>query len=221
MANKQPQSCPTSSERANGNKERKESTPSLRDQPNVFHGNNKTVKSSYHQNHNKFGLNCMSYNAESLMNKRSELELILRDQNPDIVFITETLPKYDVREAEQIDGYVLYVNEKQKRGVCICVKETLVCDQIKYFTDVEEKMDMLWLTMNLNRNDKLLIGCVYRSPNNTERENEEMMAELVRAAQSQCSHILITGDLNYSNTDWEAFSAPHDTDYRQYRIKIS
>ena len=68
----------------------------------------------------------MSYNADSLVNKRSELELILGVQNPDIAFITETLPKnckYDVSEAKlRINGYVLYVNENPKRGVCIYVK---------------------------------------------------------------------------------------------------
>ena len=81
------------------------------------------------------------------MNKISELELILRDQNPDIVFVTETLPKnckYDVREVElRINGYVLHVNENPKRGVSIYVKEALDFDKITYFTEADEKLDML------------------------------------------------------------------------------
>ncbi len=39
-----------------------------------------------------------------------------------------------------------------------------------------------------------------------------MMTELIRATQSQYSHILITEDFNYSNIDWEAFNTPHDSD---------
>ncbi len=85
----------------------------------------------------------------------------MQDQNPDLVFITETLPKifkYDVREAElRIDGYALYVNQNPKRGVRIYVKETLVCDKIKYFTEEKDNLDMLWLDMKLQGNDKLLI----------------------------------------------------------------
>ena len=81
------------------------------------------------------------------MNKISELEIILKDQNPDIVFITEFHPtnyKSEVREAELlVNGYALYGNENPKRGVCIYVKESLVCDKISYFTEIEGKVDIL------------------------------------------------------------------------------
>ncbi len=47
----------------------------------------------------------------------------MQDQNPDIVFITETLPKifkYDVREAELgIDGYALYMSMKIQKEVFV------------------------------------------------------------------------------------------------------
>ena len=58
MANTQSQSCPAPPERTNGNKENKESTKNLNNQPNVFFGNDQTVKISYHQNHKKFGAAC-------------------------------------------------------------------------------------------------------------------------------------------------------------------
>ena len=73
------------------------------------------------------------------MNKMPEQELMLKDQNPYTVFITETLPKNyksDVREAELlVKCYALYGNESSKRAVCNYVKESLVCDKISNFTE--------------------------------------------------------------------------------------
>ena len=72
----------------------------------------------------KCGLICFYTNADSLMNKRDELAArILLDQ-PDLIFITEVLPKNTNSSIEMseltIQGYGLFTNiDKEKRGVCI------------------------------------------------------------------------------------------------------
>ena len=53
--------------------------------------------------------------------------------------------------------------------------------------------------------DKLVIGCIYRSPNNTE-ENNDMLFTLIKrnAARKEFTHQLITGDVNA--ICWETWS---------------
>ena len=57
-------------------------------------------------------LRCYYTNADSLSKKKNELNTLLSSHNPDIVVITELLPKnYYVRPQEdeyQIPGYILY-----------------------------------------------------------------------------------------------------------------
>ena len=46
-----------------------------------------------YRNSKKFGLNCLYYNADCLLNKLFELEAIVYLDDPDVILITESLPK--------------------------------------------------------------------------------------------------------------------------------
>ncbi len=49
----------------------------------------------------------------------------------------------------------------------------------------------LWVSVKLCGRDKLLTGCIYRSPNSTEENNNRQ-----NAIQKEFTHQLITGDVN-------------------------
>ena len=56
-------------------------------------------------------------------------------------------------------------------------------------------------------NDKLLCGCVYRSPTNdsvtTQTSTAQVCTVIKEAADLGSSHLLIVGDFNYPRIDWE------------------
>ncbi len=52
-----------------------------------------SVFNEKYENSKKIGLNCLYYNADSLLNKFSELELIIDEEDPGVIFINESLPK--------------------------------------------------------------------------------------------------------------------------------
>ena len=55
----------------------------------------------------------------------------------------------------------------------------------------------LWVSVELCGRDKLLIGCIYRSPNSTEENNDRLFTLIKRnAARKEFTHQLITGDFN-------------------------
>eukprot|EP00112_Aurelia_sp_Birch-Aquarium-sp1_P016644 Seg3791.4 transcript_id=Seg3791.4/GoldUCD/mRNA.D3Y31 product="hypothetical protein" protein_id=Seg3791.4/GoldUCD/D3Y31 len=93
-------------------------------------------KQVYDQVWSKFGFKCIYFNADSLLNKIAELETLVAEQDPDIIAITETLPKNcedPVQESElSINGYDIHYNtlKQGSRGVSLYTKKSLNCLEV-------------------------------------------------------------------------------------------
>ncbi len=60
----------------------------------------------------------------------------------------------------------------------------------------------IWHTLKLKDSDKLLLGCIYRSPS-TNNENTNSLSNLLQEVdETKPSHVLIIGDFNYPEIDW-------------------
>jgi hypothetical protein len=79
-------------------------------------------------------------------------------------------------------------------------------------------IENLFVKIKLDNNDKLLIGIIYRSPSNKNMEHHNQLRKLIQeASNKQFSHILIMGDFNYLNIDWENCNSNRDsTDSIEY-----
>lgn len=127
---------------------------------------------------------------------------------PDVICVTEFAPKFTVtpiQESElQIECYNLYTNiDCFKRGVLIYTSKILDTNPVdmKALADFDENV---WVEIKLREQDKLLIGCVYRSPNSSASNNVSVMNGLQKICeQRRYSHILICGDFNMPEIDWE------------------
>ena len=51
--------------------------------------------------------------------------------------------------------------------------------------------------------DKLLAGCIYRSPNSSLENNQILFKLLDNVRDGNYTHLLITGDFNCKEIDWE------------------
>lgn len=150
------------------------------------------------------GLVCLCLNADGLLNKRTELEGLIVTHAPDIICITEIAPKNSlVRMSSseiQLNGYSLHTNEESmKRGVAIYSKCSLNGVPQAISTTFEESC---WIRLRLRGRDELLIGCVYRSPNSEEANNDVMLAMLPLVCQMNYTHLLICGDFNLPGIIW-------------------
>ena len=56
--------------------------------------------------------------------------------------------------------------------------------------------------MKLKGNDKLLIGCIYRSEGGMSENNRSLNNLLKEATQKRYTHLLIMGDFNYKDIKW-------------------
>ena len=153
------------------------------------------------------GFNCFYTNADTLTNKMKELDIIAKNNSPKIIAICETKPKnlqYDLNEAQfQLDGYELYVNNLEKRkgrGVAIYVHKSLDAStyDMKNQTD-----DSLWLKIQMNNSDSLIVGCVYRSPTSTKEQDKQFLKMTQCFQEIKSSHVLILGDFNLPKISWE------------------
>ena len=164
-----------------------------------------------------FGLNCLYANVDQLLNKMDDHRMLISTNKPDIMLFTEVIPKaqkHPILETQvKIQGYEIYTNFNHTdtnlgasgiRGVAICVRDNIKCNEIKLKC---KYADQVWVEISLRNNDKLLCGCIYRSPNKEKAsiiETTTRVCEIiVEAMQRNNSHLLICGDFNYPLIDWE------------------
>jgi exonuclease III len=162
-------------------------------------------------------LTCIYSNVDSLIKKITELSYITVQTAPDVIALTEIFPKnsrFPVTENDiQIANYNCYTNIAEstaRRGVAIYVKNSIQsrCASVNFhFTE------SIWCEMDLKDNDKLLIGCIYRSPNSS-LQNNELLNQSLKIAAETCSHILIMGDFNHPDINWDNGTSPPDENHR-------
>ena len=65
--------------------------------------------------------------------------------------------------------------------------------------------EQLWVELSLSGPDRLLIGCIYRSPSGTgERDTDDLIKLFEHVSAAGYSHLLSTGDFNMAQIiDWE------------------
>ena len=87
---------------------------------------------------------------------------------------------------------------------------------------MEMKIDFqesVFVEINLNDRDKLLVGCIYRSDNGTEENNNNLRSLIREAASKTYSHILLMGDFNYPNIDWNNWTTKSEnTESQQFKF---
>ena len=75
------------------------------------------------------------------------------------------------------------------------------------------------MEVKLRGRDKLLIGCIYRSPNSDEVNNVKLKTNLQTICEEQSfTHLLICGDFNLPEIDWENEISPTNPNCVSYRF---
>ena len=130
--------------------------------------------------------------------KLIELTHYVQSNSLDVIALTEILPKNSLFDATPeiyaLEGYSLFSsNLNQGRGVLLYIKESLATSSVQMPFDFQE---CIWCNLALNMRDKLMIGCIYRSPH-CAADNIFKKFEMFRHVRAQKpSHLLILGDFN-------------------------
>ena len=162
-------------------------------------------------------LSCLYSNVDQLLNKMEDLKMMIASSKPDLMIFTEVLPKAQIKPIQEpqlkIKGYDEYLNfihsdsnlgKSGIRGVAIYINDDLQSKEIKLSSPYR---DHVWVEINLLNDDSLLCGCIYRSPTNEKSLSIETTTKVCKlmeeATMKDNTHILICGDFNYPDIDWE------------------
>lgn len=145
-------------------------------------------------------------NCDGFMNKKDELLTIISELKPKIIMLTELFPKnyrYEIDAATfRLDDYDLFISELGVgRGVAIHVHNSIQANSVKLEQCIFK--ESVWCSIKLNKGDNLLLGTIYRSPNSSQENNESLNQLMTQMARKSFTHILITGDFNYKEIDWQ------------------
>ena len=162
------------------------------------------------------------------MNKRDELCMQIAGEEPDIIIITEVIPKAQILPLSPallaIPGYNVHTNFDPmqphlgscgRRGLCIYLKEGLIASCVEPVRGAVVSFEHLWIRVDLPGSDQLLIGGIYLSPSGDRLQSMLQLSELLKSVcQSKPSHLLVAGDFNVPQIDWvNVFSAEPEGHY--------
>jgi ribonucleases P/MRP protein subunit RPP40 len=127
---------------------------------------------------------------------------------PDVVAITESWTMDEIGDAEiNLMGYVVFRCDRPVKarggGVLLYVKEELKPVKVELSSRYPEHV---WCCIKSEENhNELLLGVVYRTPNETIYGSEahgQLLDVISEVGKSR--NVLIFGDFNYGNIDWES-----------------
>lgn len=160
-------------------------------------------------------IKCFYTNVDSLLNKRAELLTVIHKDKPDVICLTEILPKtfkHELNLSEiKFEGFTCFSNIQSvaqgARGVVIYVRNEMNAQQVSLDKKYQSVVESVWCEVPLQGKDRLLIGTMYRSPNSS-HENNNALNALLKEITLGRSHVLITGDFNYPDINWVDGTSP-------------
>ena len=85
-----------------------------------------------------------------------------------------------------------------------------------YFSDNSFK-DHVWVKIDLQGQDKLLVGCIYRSPSAAMETSISSLCRLLEVL-NDFTHLLICGDFNVKDINWSTMSVNPRNTHTDYFI---
>ena len=141
---------------------------------------------------------------------------LIEKYNPDIICGTETWLTKEHKDGELcigfLDSYDLFRRDRSDRqggGVLIAAKKDL---QAQVQTQLETQCETIWISLSLHRAKTLYIGCYYR-PNAQDNTSCGALGESLSRIPIH-SNIIIAGDFNYPDKDWQTKTVTSHTNRR-------
>ena len=129
------------------------------------------------------------------------MTLITHLENTKVICISESLPKnienresYTNIELEDYNGFHCNTG----RGVSIYVKQDYKAEALNINTVFN---DHIWVRI-ITEKQPVVIGCIYRSPNSPNENNEALLKLLEEVNSMNNTNLVIVGDFNYKEIDW-------------------
>ena len=142
------------------------------------------------------GLSVIHLNVRSLLGKMDQLRLLSERNGADIIALSETWLDKDIDDNEiELPGYSITRRDRSERtggGVMIYIRENLLFNGRN---GLHNSNEAIWIQVNRTRCKPLIIGCVYRPPNQQVDKFLEGCNNSLAGIESHFDKIIL-GDLN-------------------------
>ena len=157
-------------------------------------------------NTSKSEIKCVCLNARSIINKKTELNIMVDDIKPHIIGITESWANNDITNAELgLEGYVMFRKDRIGRrggGVLLYIKDTIPAYEVQLQEEADCN-DAIWCNL-VTGHTTVIIGVAYRCPNITKQNNEKIHNAINEVSKGDC---IIMGDFNHGNIKWDTLQS--------------
>ena len=144
--------------------------------------------------------------ARSIINKKTEQNIMVDDIKPHIIGITESWANNDITNAELgLEGYVMFRKDRIGRrggGVLLYIKDTIPAYEVQLKEEADCN-DAIWCNL-VTGHTTVIIGVVYRCPNITKQNNEKIHNAINEVSKGDC---IIMGDFNHGNIKWDTLQS--------------
>lgn len=146
----------------------------------------------------------------------NELEYLTKNLNPDVIAVSEVLPKNFkntvYKEQFNIEGYDMIphtnVEKNIGRGSIMYIKKDIPYKEVILDSKFSNFEEVILAEINLNKNDRILCVNVYRRGESSELNNNLLLDIIDSICNKKYSHIIIMGDFNLKQINWEESSCP-------------
>ena len=144
-------------------------------------------------------------NVDSYLNKRDEFLMRLDVLKPDIIALTEIKAnnqKFFNESEYALDNYDTFINKNHKLGTVLHTDKSLKAQEVSILNDNEFE-ESVWCTFTTHNAEKVLLGCIYRSPNSSPTNTENLKSLLSSQLIQTYDKICIVGDFNLPSIRWD------------------
>ena len=158
---------------------------------------------------NKCKYKCIYTNLDGISNKVAEFSVMINNEKPDFVFLTETKLNADFLNVNIFDTKVYNVFKRDRPnqaapggGVTILVNKSLLCSEVTLLNS-RDAWEMMWCEVKCSEVN-IILGVIYRTPSSSV-ENNLKICDILRLSEdfSGNKQILVCGDFNLGNIVWE------------------
>ena len=154
----------------------------------------------------KRSLKWATANAQGLRHKMNLLRKRALDYKPQIISVTETNGEEWLNDAVfKIDDYNMYRSDRirKKGGGTILYVRKEVEQRVCRALSSNECESSAWCWVVEKGGKKILVGSVYRSPNSSRQNDENLLKQLLHANEiAGDNRVLLLGDFNVPGVDW-------------------
>ena len=144
------------------------------------------------------GCKMMYSNVDSIKNKKEEIFVRIEKERPNIIAFTKTYPKGEEIKTKPFDipNYEKFCNEKPQRGVVLYIENSFHAKSVDILNSHEFE-ESTWCSFESNDKEKILIGCIYKSPSSS-YDNYILLKDLLNSQEiSKYDKMCIMGDFNF------------------------